>query len=83
MIPRKDIESPSIERQKLIEKRMEMIALLINKQGEGGINRLRINEETQDKARTSSKSASCYVDKIISSWNNLKYFKNMLLRMFL
>lgn len=68
------IESPSVERRRLIEKRMEMIALLINKMNEEE------NNEKSRKEENKRKSTKRYSGIIRLNWLGL--FVNIVYRMF-
>ncbi|WP_138755747.1 hypothetical protein [Paenibacillus sinopodophylli] len=68
------IESPSVERRKLIEKRMEMIASLTNRMNEGESQKQ--EEETKKKRK---RTHDCYG---ISTLNRLARFVTTFQRMF-
>ncbi|RCW44297.1 hypothetical protein [Paenibacillus prosopidis] len=62
---RKRIESPSVERRRLIEKRMEMIAFLINQMNEEE------NNEKSSKEEIKRKSIKDYSRIIRLNWLSL------------
>ncbi|MGM0882119.1 MAG: hypothetical protein ACQEXQ_13910 [Bacillota bacterium] len=59
------IESPSVERRRLIEKRMEMIAFLINQMNEEE------NNEKSRKEESKSKSIKDYSSFMRFNWLSL------------
>lgn len=65
------IKSPSVERRKVLEKRMEMIGLLINQMQEGGSG-----EESSEEEKKRKRNNDC--NGILT----FKWFGNLFQRMF-
>jgi hypothetical protein len=68
------IESPSIERRRIIEKRMEMIALLINQMNE--------EENTEKSSKEEIKRINLKKNSGIIRLNWITLFVNIVHRMF-